>query len=243
MAFIRKAKKTVRKVRKIVKKVNRHPVTKGIASIAKIAQMVKMFNVEKKRVDISVQTANFAQFNGAVVTGGAYCASLTPVIPQGITGSTRNGNSLKLVSACLDIQFLQQSAAINNSNIRWYLVSRPDNALDMLASTAIADFLEPNVFSAVVDYHSNRDPEFFKSYKIIKQGTVKMLADSVSTNSFIAQRKIPLKLNHHLRYNTDASTITTINKFFIIFTQDSGDSNIATGCTASYAMRYYYVDN
>ena len=41
----------------------------------------------------------------------------------------------------------------------------------------------------------------------------------------------------------DASILTTTNKFFIIFTADNGDSNIATGTVASYAMRYYYTDN
>ena len=48
MAF-RKAKRIIKRTKKFVKKVNRHPVTKGVASIAKIAQAVKLFNVEKKR--------------------------------------------------------------------------------------------------------------------------------------------------------------------------------------------------
>ena len=46
MAF-RKAKRIIKRTKKFVKKVNRHPVTKGVASIAKIAQAVKLFNVEK----------------------------------------------------------------------------------------------------------------------------------------------------------------------------------------------------
>ena len=116
-------KKKVKKVGKFIKRVNKHPTTKKIANIGKIAQMVKLLNVEKKRVDINYTGVNFSQFNGVGV-GGAQCLAMSPVIIQGISGSTRNGNSLKMVSACFDFQISQQSSAINNSICRWYIVWR-----------------------------------------------------------------------------------------------------------------------
>jgi len=242
MAFIRKAKKTFRKVNKVARKVNRHPVTKGIASIAKIANMVRLMNVEKKRVDITYSNINFSQFNGVGV-GGYSALAMTPTIIQGVTGSTRNGNSVKIVSACFDFQFTQQSNALNNSNIKWYIVCLPDNGSAPAATSIAGRLLEINPFSAVIDYHSSRDPEYFSSLKIIKSGTVKMLADQITTQTYYAQRKIPLKLNHHLKYNSDATSVTTKNAFFMIFTQDQGDTNIATGATVSLTARFYYVDN
>jgi len=247
MAYVKKAKRFVRRVgKKVLGMAKKRYVSKGRPNVSNIYKDVmmlkKLINVEKKRVDVSVTTVNFGQFNGVGI-GGASCQPITPVIVQGITGSTRNGNSLKLVSACLDIQFAAQLNSINGLNLKWYLINRKDNSVDTTAAIALGDFLEPNVFSGVIDYHSNRDPEFFKNFTVIKSGTAKLTPDSVSGNTAYAQRKIPLKLSHHLRYNTDATTITTINKFFLIFTADTGDSNIATGCAASFAIRYYYVDN
>jgi len=242
MTVYKKAKKIVRKTKKFVKKVNRHPATKAVASVAKIAQMVKLLNVEKKRVDVSYTAQNFSQFNGVGV-GGALCLNMQPVIIQGITGSTRNGNSLKIVSACFDFQISQQASAINNSSSRWFIICVPDNSSGPPASSILTRFLEVNPFSNVQDYHSSRDPEFMSQIKVIKQGVVKMLADQVSTNTFYAQRKVPLKLSHHLKYNTDATTITTKNAFFMVFTQDQGDTFIATGATVSVNARYYFVDN
>jgi len=245
MAFkkvMKRGKRMVRKATKFVKKVNRHPITKGIASVAKIAQMVKLLNVEKKRVDITFSNINFSQFNGVGIAGYSALA-ITPTIIQGITGSTRNGNSVKLVSACFDFQFTQQANALNNSNIKWYIVCMPDYGSAPVANSIAGRLLEVNPFSSVIDYHSSRDPEYFSSLKIIKSGTVKMLADQLTTQTYYAQRKIPLKLSHHLKYNSDASSITTKNAFFMIFTQDQGDTNIATGATVSLNARYYYVDN
>ena len=240
MAF-RKAKRIIKRTKKFVKKVNRHPVTKGVASIAKIAQAVKLFNVEKKRVDISYSGLNFSQFNGVNIAG-YLPLSMQPVIIQGVTGSTRNGNSIKIVSACFDFQFSQQAQALNNSSIRWYIICLIDNSSGALASTVGSRLLEPNPFSNVIDYHSSRDPEYMSQIKIIKSGTVKMQADQMTSQTFYAQRKVPLKLNHHLKYNSDASSITTKNAFYG-FTQDQGDTNIATGATVSVNARYYYVDN
>ena len=241
MAF-RKAKRIIKRTKKFVKKVNRHPVTKGIASIAKIAQMVKLLNVEKKRSDVTYTNQNFGQFNGVGV-GGALCLPMTPVILEGVTGSTRNGLSLKLVSACIDIQFSQQSSALNNSLIRWHLICLKDNSSGPAASSVLSRYLEVNPFSNVIDFHSSRDPEFFSSMQVIKTGVVAFKADQLATGTYYAQKKIPLKLNHHLRYNTDATSIPTKNAFFLVLTQDQGDTFIATGATAQINARYYYVDN
>jgi len=241
MAF-RKAKRVIRKVRKVVRKVNRSKITKGVASIAKIAQAVKLFNVEKKRSDITYSNQNFGQFNNVGV-GGALCLAMTPTIIQGISGNTRNGNSLKLVSACLDIQFAQQASALNNSKIRWHLIVLKDNSSAPPVASVLARYLEVNPFSNVIDYHSSRDAEYFTTFQVIKTGTVTIQADQMTSGTYYAQRKVPLKLNHHLRYNADATSITAKNAFFLVLTLDQGDIFISTGIQTQVNMRYYYVDN
>jgi len=249
MAFrkgMKRVKRGVRKVTKFAKKVNRHPVTKGIANIAKIAQMVKLLNVEKKRVDFNYAGSflSLGQYNTALATG-ALATAMTPTISQGITGSTRNGNSIKLVSCCLDLFVSQQANTINAMKLRWFFVCLPDNSTDTGAIAVRDRLLEPNPFVNIIDYHSSRDPEFFTQLKIIKQGQITLAADQLATGIAFAQRKIPLKLNHHMRYNSDASTLTTKNKFFLIMTADTGDANAAsyTGANVGFNIRYYYVDN
>ena len=245
MKFVKRGGKVIKRVRKYAKKVNRNPVVKGVASVAKIAQMVRLLNVEKKRVDFNFQGSylGIGQYN-ALVTGAA-SADVTPGIPQGVTSTTRNGNSLKLTSCCIDLFFKQQANAINAMRIKWFFVCKPDNAVDLGPNSALTQFLDPNPFSLVIDYHSSRDPEFFTSLKIIKQGVVTLSQDSLATGVSYQQRKVPLKLNHHLKYNTDGSTITTKNKFFFFFTADIGDRQAAslTGADVGFNIRYFYVDN
>jgi len=146
---------------------------------------------------------------------------------------------------CLDLFFKQQTNSINALKIRWFLVCKPDNSTSSGPNTVLTQMLEPNPFSAVIDYHSNRDAEFFTAYRIIKQGVVSLSQDSLATGTSIQQRKIPLKLNHHLKYNTDASITTTKNSLYLLFTADTGDRNGAslTGADVGFNCRYYYTDN
>lgn len=202
-----------------------------------------LVNVEKKRIDVTPGgPTTFGQTAGAGVTG-AFAVIVTPSIPQGLTGATRNGNSLKLVSCVLDLYFNQSVNAVNGSKIKWHLICKPDNSTDVGPSTALTQFFEPNPFSTVIDYHSSRDAEFFTAYKIIKSGVVSLTPDNLTGQIAFAQRKVPLKLNHHMKYNTDASTVTTKNKFFLLFTMDTGDVVALTGAQVQYNMRWFFTDN
>jgi len=246
--FPKKMKKYAKQSRPYIKKtLKARYMYKGGANVNQIAKDVMMLkhlvNVEKKRVDRTISTAvNFAQYATAGVTG-AYSAVITPIIAEGVTGQTRNGLSVKLVSACLDIQFGQQANQAANLKIKWYLVMRPDNAQNITSTTAIAEFLEPNPFSGVIDYWSSRDPEYFTGFRLIKSGTVNLLADQTTGVNTFKQIKVPLKFNHHLKYNTDSSTITTKNQFYLFAVASAGDTGANQGASIIYNVRWYYTDN
>ena len=72
---------------------------------------------------------------------------------------------------------------------------------------------------------------------------VTLQQDQLAAGIAYAQLKIPLKFNHHLKYNSDASTVTTKNKFFIVLTCDTGDAVALTGAQYQLNMRWYYTDN
>lgn len=247
MVFVKKAKKYARGVAKRgMRMAKKRYVTKGGPNVKNIANDVMMLksllNVEKKRVDVTVAATSFGQTNGVGVSGGS-CLILTPTIAQGTTGATRNGNSVKLVSGCLDVYLNQSVNTINQLKIRYCIFCKPDNSTTTPGATAYGQFYESNPFSTVIDFHSNRDPEFFNAYKVIKSGVVTLQQDQLAAGIAYAQLKVPMKFNHHLKYNSDASTVTTKNQFYIVFTSDTGDLAALTGAQFQYNMRWYFTDN
>lgn len=216
---------------------------KMVNIIKDLAMLKHLVNVEKKRYDLTVASPQaVGQFAGG--SSGAYAAIITPPIAEGITGGTRNGLSLKLVSMVMDIKFEQQTSCLNDVKYRWFIVCRPDNGSGVTAATAITQFLEPNTFSGVIDYWANRDAEYFSSFRVIKQGVVDLKQDAITTGNSIIQKKVPLKLNHHLKFNTDAATASTRNQFYLFITASGGESVTAlTGGLIVYNCRWYFTDN
>lgn len=246
MAFLKKARrtyrksglqKTYRKVRNMAKKrySNRSNIAKDVAMLKSLV------NVEKKRKDFTKTLQIFGQRNGS--NDALHHEQINPVVPQGLTGATRNGNSIKLVSGCLDLQIAQQGNNFNDMKIKLWLVCRPDNAGGYSSDVTANQFLETNPFSTFRDFYSNRDAEYFGEFRVIKSLTMTLKADTISTGTSYLQKKIPLKFNHHMKYNNDGSTVTTKNAMYLLVTASDGDTSNATGCTIVYNMRWYYTDN
>lgn len=237
-------KKYARKARgALIKRYFKKGYTPKVGRIMKdVAILKKALNTEKKRVESSQGVGvSFAQFAGA--SSGNYAVDITPVISQGATGSTRNGLSVKLTSCCLDIQVNQSTNTVNEFRYRWFIVCRPDASLATTAAVAITQFFENNLFSGVIDYHSNRDPEYFHQFRVLKSGIGKLTSDQLASQTSYNQWKVPMKLSHHLKYNTDVSTTTVKNQLFLFLVADSGDVTGLTGAQIRYNVRYYYVDN
>lgn len=242
MAFRKRIRKIGKKILKVAKK---RYVKKGAPNMKNIMSDVKMLkslvNVEKKRVDYTVSARTFGQTAGAGVNA-YFSEQITPAIPQGITGSTRNGNSIKITSACVDLAFSQSVNAVNNVKIRWLMYVKPD-AAPLSSVNSVIQMFEPNPFAGVIDYHSSRDPEFFTQFRIIKSGVVNLRPDSLTGQISYVQLKVPLKLNHHLKYNTDGTGVTTKNQFYFCAVCDTGDTIALTGAQLQMNIRWYYTDN
>jgi hypothetical protein len=245
---LRKVKKVARKVRgKVIKRYFNKGYSPKVGTIMKDVMMLKKaLNVEKKKTDISLlatSAVSFAQFSNAAFTAdGIFTADITPVIPQNATNSGRNGNSVKLVS-CLDMQINQSASTVNEFRYKWFIVCRPDASVAATASTIKDNMFEVSPFNGVRDYHSNRDPEYFHQVRIIKSGYGKMSQDQITSAIGLRQHKVPLRLNHHLKYNTDATTTTTKNQLCLFILADSGNTFSITGAQVQFTIRYYYVDN
>jgi len=244
----RKARRVAGKVKKFADKVNRNKYVRGASSLyslgEKVAMLTHLVNVEKKRSDITVMIAQpFGRSNGG--SDGAYHAIISPTIIQGITGDERIGNSIKLVSGCLDVSIEQQVNAINSIKIKLWIICRPENAGGYSASNTLNQLLEINPFTQRRDYYSNRDAEYFSEFRVIKCLNLELKQDQISTGTARIQKKIPLKLNHHQKFNTDGSSVSTKNQFYLIATASDGEmmSPSLTGAQIQYNMRWYYTDN
>jgi len=244
------------KVKKYVKRVakrgyalaKKRYVKGGNLNIKKMYNDIKtlkhLVNIEKKRFDVTVASPlNVGQYNGAV--SGAHASIITPYPIEGVAQGQRIGLSIKLVSCVLSLQILQQANCLNPVKIRWAVVCRPTNDTNPNASGNLASYYEVNPFSNVVDYYSNRDPEYFTQFTLIKSGTCLMKPDQLATQQGAIQIQVPLKLNHHLKYNQDSSNITTKNQFLLFMTASNGDTQTSaqTGCLFQYNVRWYYTDN
>lgn len=242
MAFRKRLRKVAKKVVKYAKK--RYGSKGGRSRLVKDVAMLKhLVNVEKKRFDVTQSTSQAVGLLNTAGVSGAYSTTITPYPLEGVTQGARIGNSIKIVSACMDVGFAQQSATVNKIKLRWYIVCREDNGFNYTASTSLNQFLEVNPISTVNDYFSSRDPEYFSAFRVIKQGVVSLGSDTVTNSRQNAQIKVPLKLNHHLKFNTDASTTTTKNQFYLFVTASDGDIAINTGIGMTYNIRWYYTDN
>lgn len=235
-----------RRIYKGVKKgVKRRYVKKGAANIPNILADLKMLkhlvNVEKKRYDVTFTTQTVAQKAGAI--SGAYMLNITPSPNEGVTGGTRIGLSIKLVSCCIDMKFEQQTNNINNMKLKYYIVCRPDSSITYSGTQTRDQLLEVNPFSGVVDYWSNRDPEYFTAFRIIKSGVIDLKQDQITSGTSIVQKKIPLKLNHHLKFPNDNSSVSTKNNFWLVVVGSAGDTGTTSGATMDYNARWYYTDN
>lgn len=223
----------------VVGAVKKRYAPKGKINYAKIAndaaKLVKLMNVEKKYQTNTVQSRTTS-------STGADIYDCTPVIAQGLGGENRTGNSVKLVSARMDIQIKTQSAVTNAIKYKYWLICKPDGVYSSL-STVIGQFLDPNVFSSAIDYHSQRDPEFFKSYRVICTGQGTIAPEQLSAQQGIAQFHRNLKLSHHLKYDNNSFTSTTQNAMFLVMVADTGDSALNTGLVYDTSIRYWYVDN
>jgi len=244
MAFTKAAKRAYKKGKKYLKK---RYVKKGGPNMKNIMADVKMLkhlvNIEKKRYDNTLLTVtNFAKQNGAG-NDNFYAAPITPTPPEGIAQGERIGQSIKLVSGCLDIQFAQQANCINDLKIKLWLINRPDNSSATGATISTQQLLEVNPFSGRRDFYSNRDPEYFGSFRVIKCMTLDLKQDSVGSGISYIQKKIPLKFNLHQKYVSDTTTVTTKNQIYLIATCSDGDTLLGTGATLVYNMRWYYTDN
>lgn len=233
-----------------------------IKQIVKDVSMLKsMVNAEKKRYDIAGETP-LGQLNGA--TGqGLFVTDLTPVPQEGVTSTTRTGNSIRLHSAFFKAQFWHMAsttAPITGQLIFMRVWGPPVSNLTTFVNQIFN--LNPFVLNAgspaIVDLNSDQNPDYMRQYKIIKRKRFHIPIDSYAGVNVIKTISVGLKFpKWHVRYQTDGGAVPTEGQLLMIALVDSGNisgttastlsnvpvSGTSTGLNFAYNMYEYYYDN
>jgi len=254
MAF----KKFLRKVgRRIVKRgkralKKRYGGAKGISNVVKDVAMLKhLVNVEKKRISI----INSSLLVGQVFAnlGGFVAQDITPVMAQGLGFNQRNGSSIKIVSAYMKFQFWTQASNNHTTKLRIELWKVQGNTTNASGELGEIYNTTPNV--GIQDYNSLRNPDYYGGSRKFCTKYFTMPASQYAGQTQIKEIAIPLKLNHHIRFDGNTNTIAGGQILMFIFA-DSGNTSstlstianipIALGTSAviyNQDIRWYYTDN
>lgn len=243
-------KNSVRKVGGVVKKaIKKRYVAKG--GNYKYDQMFKdvmtlkrMVNAEKKNADLT-DTTQYAFAQNLGVNSGAYVSSIIPTMAQGIGEDNRIGDSVKICSLVFQAEVETNSFnTIQDTKYKLYLVRQPTNPVS--GATVLTNFLEPNVFSGVVDYNSNRNYQNFKDFVIIGVINGKLTQNSNDSVGQVKknQHKIAKKCEFHVRYDKGTNNILN-NNIHLIAVADSGDvgSPGLNILKIRYSMKVFFYDN
>ena len=244
----------VRKVAKYTGKAVYNRYAKGgMGQLVKDVGMLKaMVNTEKKYFE-QTYSSSFGQVVGN--STGCSFIDITPFPTQNVTYNGRTGQSIKLVSASLNIIINNQNAQRIGQNIRfeiYYIKGDPKNLVAMGS-----ELYDVNPLTTIVDYMSNRNPNNFSDFqKICVRKVFYPSEQHTAENSRQKTLKINLKLNHHLRFDKNSTGLIS-GQVYIFAVTESGNcsavvtsttpyiQNAATGTGFLYSMhsRFYYVDN
>jgi len=271
MTIYRKARKLVRKVGQAVKK--RYVSKRGAPKVNRMAKDImylkSVLNPEKKRIDTAPDPGltYIGQVNGN--GGGHLLVDATPIIPQGITTSTRNGASIKLHSTNWEFQ-IQQQAHLNSTMkfiIEVYVYNGQSlSNVGLSANNFTENYFQQNPFitgvvtSPVIDTFSSVNPDFFKIARCIRRVRKTLAPDQFSGQFNVLSFRMGIKYNKgqgmHIRYDKDNNTVTE-NQMFLVVRADRGnmsegatsslsgipDTAVATAARLRWARTDYYYDN
>jgi len=193
-------------------------------------------------------------------SSGHYIADFTPVPSQGDGFSNRQGNSIRWKSSHYSFFFQRQANSVGPMNIKIQLIKVIGEAYST-PSTILGKFIEPNRWIAggtIYDTASDRKPEYFKQYRVLRTLNVRFPALSISSTGGSTQKIVNFGLrlpNHHVKWNNNSNTLAD-GQVICLITCDTGNmagtastldsiANTAasTGVLMSVNKLDYYYDN
>nr|UOF78977.1 capsid protein [Cressdnaviricota sp.]UOF82589.1 capsid protein [Cressdnaviricota sp.] len=219
-----------------------------------VSTLKSIINSEKKNYIITSSSLTGAQCYGASGSGH-YVVDITPIPAQGNTDITRNGDSIKVCSAFIKFQIYEQ--ANSTHPMKGKIIIMQVLGTPQTASTFMTNIIKPNpmLSNSIYDYNSSYNPDFRGQYKHIVTRYFGY-NDNYSSSLAIKDVTIKLKLNHHVRFTANTTTVAD-GQYVMIVLFDSGNSHASeittttgapvtgalTGAVFHYNATFYYYDN
>lgn len=235
-------------------------VTSQLPKLMKDINMLKgIINSEKFRIESQASGVQVGQVNGN--TSGHYLVDFTPLPSQGDGFNNRQGQSIRWKTSHFSMFFTRQGSNQAAMNVKIQLIKVIGEPYTS-ASSILGRFIEPNRWvtgATVYDTASDRKPEYFKQYRVLRTVKVHLPAPQYS-GAVASQQKLVnfgLKLpNHHVKWNNNSNTLAD-GQVLCLITVDTGNCSTTTASTAlnitntavgtGLVMAYnkvdYYYDN
>lgn len=204
-----------------------------------ITAIKRMINAEKKTAESFYNGVGVGQLNNG--SDGAYCATLTPVISQGVGFANRTGRSIKCSGMYLRGQFNAQTNTINAIKFNLTIVKvvgATQTTTEILNGMYNADAL-----SGIRDYFAPRNPDNFRDFRVIASRNFNLYPDQITGQQSKINFAMPLKLRHHIRYENNTNTIQEGELYYIIRATDGDGGSPNTGAFFDMSIRLTYYDN
>lgn len=266
------AGKYVKKVgRKVYKATGyKNPMKKGVLSSSRVVKQIPrlikdmtrlkgIINSEKFRVETALENQTVGQVN--VNNSGHWVGDFTPIPSQGDGYNNRQGNSIRWKASHYSFFFQRQGQNVGPCHIKIQLLKVIGEPYSN-PSTILGRFIEPNRWitnGTVYDVASDRKPEYFKQYRVLRTLNIKFPAVSYNGVQQSTQKIVNfgLKLpSHHVKWNNNSNTLAD-GQVICLITMDTGNCSTTTASTlddisniaASSGIRFaynkldYYYDN
>lgn len=196
--------------------------------------MKSVLNSEKKQYTITNSSVQYVgQVNGN--TTGHSTLDITPLPSSGAGYNQRTGASIKVHSARIRIQFIQQTNTVSACKAKVYVIGvdgTPVTVSNLIngAFGANAFLSAQNGGTQIRDYFSLPDPDYKRTYNLIAKREVKFSSDSLATLTSTRDLVINLRMNKHIRFDND-STTNTVGQLVLFIVMDNGNYSSTTTCT------------
>lgn len=261
MAYAKRKSGFVKRVGRAIKR--RYFKGKGyrnpkLGRMARDVMMLKrLVNAEKKRVNVNTLsgTLSVGQVNGN--TSGCYYEDMTCAPAVGTAYNQRTGNSIKWQASHFAFQFKHMASTEQKVRLKiqfWRAVAQTTSA-----SAVEGQILTANPFvtgGSVYDYYSDRNPDYFKCFRLIRTKYVTLDQDDLTSQAVIKSVVFGIKWNHHVNWNVSGSN--SEGQVIMSIVADSGNKSTNTTCTLTngvpvqgtntgvqfnYNVTHYYTDN
>jgi len=188
MAFRKKPRVVKKRLykRKAVKSKSLAVLTRKVNKLTRASNQV-----EEKEIVLSngIATYYIAQVNNT--SNGYFLLDVTPVTSQSTTDITRIGSQITATKATYRFQLIAQPNMNTNVSIKFLLVKV--KGLPITPSQLVTQmynsnpFITTNLFlnAGIIDYNSDKDPDFVKNYQILKTKTVKYNMENYASGKAI----------------------------------------------------------